>query len=112
MQEDETGKPSINFQDERSVAILTKCLLQKDFDLKVDFPTNRLIPTLPLRLNYILWIEDILNTFGIKEVSGVDIGEFNGCPSVMWIITNPVYLQVVAHLVFIRCWVPKRINGP
>lgn len=94
------------------MAILTKCLLQKDFDLKVDFPINRLIPTLPLRLNYILWIEDILNTFGIKEVSGVDIGKFSGCPSVMWVITNSVYLQVVAHLVFIRCWVPRRINGP
>lgn len=66
----------VNFQDEKSLAILTKCLLQKDFNLKVDFPVNRLIPTLPLRLNYILWIEDILSSFGIKDASGVDIGSY------------------------------------
>lgn len=48
--------------------------MHKDFDLQVEFPINRLIPTLPLRLNYILWIEDIINTLGIKEASGIDIG--------------------------------------
>lgn len=64
----------MNFQDEKTLAVLTQCLLKKDFDLQVEFPVNRLIPTLPLRLNYILWIEDILNAFGIKNASGIDIG--------------------------------------
>lgn len=33
------------------------------------------MPTIPLRLNYILWIEDLLNHSGIqKDIVGVDIG--------------------------------------
>lgn len=102
-QDDETGKPVVNFQDERSIAILTKCLLHKDFDLKVDFPVNRLIPTLPLRLNYILWIEDILNTFGIKDGSGIDIGGFCDILRIFHSLTSSLSFQVVVPLVFILC---------
>lgn len=43
---------------------------------------NRLIPTIPLRLNYILWIEDILEmsqSTDKAEVKGVDIGTGASC---------------------------------
>lgn len=38
-------------------------------------PEDRLVPTLPLRLNYILWIEDLTAAIGIGDnVTGLDIG--------------------------------------
>jgi len=53
-------------------------LLAKDFDLNVRIPENKLIPTLPLRLNYLLWIEDLLHwkkdDLSNKEIHGIDIG--------------------------------------
>lgn len=64
----------IDFSDEEALRTLTKCLLRKDFNLDVSLPPNQLIPTLPLRLNYILWIEDIMNTFNFSNVAGIDIG--------------------------------------
>lgn len=50
-------------------------LLLKDFHLDVELPAKFLTPTLPLRLNYLLWIEDILETLNLKEdITGLDIG--------------------------------------
>lgn len=42
----------------------------------VKVPENKLIPTLPLRLNYILWLEDVLKTFDFDKdkIRGIDIG--------------------------------------
>lgn len=75
-----TGKVKIDFKDEKAVRVLAKCLLKKDFELDVDFPPNHLVPTLPLRLNYILWIEDILKTFNFDEtIQGFDIGCGGSC---------------------------------
>ncbi|KAJ6646284.1 U6 small nuclear RNA (adenine-(43)-N(6))-methyltransferase [Pseudolycoriella hygida] len=69
------GKVTLNFKDENTLRTLTKCLLHKDFKLDVTLPKDKLIPTLPLRLNYILWIEDILKVAGItNNVTGIDIG--------------------------------------
>lgn len=63
-------------KSENTLKVLTKCLLSCDFDLDVDFPDNHLIPTVPLRLNYILWLEDIMNLLQISDrmPSGIDIG--------------------------------------
>lgn len=70
-----SGHPKIDFKDPKAVKALTKCLLKKDFNLDVTLPDDKLIPTLSLRLNYILWLEDILKTFNINEnVIGIDIG--------------------------------------
>ncbi|XP_049873217.1 U6 small nuclear RNA (adenine-(43)-N(6))-methyltransferase [Pectinophora gossypiella] len=72
---DITGKVTIDFKDPRSLRVLTKCLLKSDFGLDVVIPEDRLVPTLPLRLNYVLWIEDLLNSVGRKEnIKGLDIG--------------------------------------
>lgn len=40
----------------------------------MEIPQGKLVPTLPLRLNYILWIEDILAKMNITDVVGLDIG--------------------------------------
>ncbi|KAJ5702728.1 hypothetical protein N7488_010276 [Penicillium malachiteum] len=68
---------------------LTISLLQRDFGLKVKLPEDRLCPPVPNRLNYILWIQDLLDsTTGSirrsydpnRKVSGLDIG--TGCCSI------------------------------
>ncbi|CAH0585647.1 unnamed protein product [Chrysodeixis includens] len=72
---DVTGKVTINFKDPLALRVLTKCLLKSDFNLDVDIPESRLVPTLPLRLNYILWLEDLLNAIQrTNDVKGIDIG--------------------------------------
>ncbi|CAG9801567.1 unnamed protein product [Chironomus riparius] len=75
IQVDVNGKIKLDFKDPEAVRILTKCCLKKDFNLDVDIPSDKLLPTLPLRINYILWIEDLLIHCGIKEeIIGIDIG--------------------------------------
>lgn len=57
--------------------MLTEVLLKHDFNLKVKIPPNKLVPTLPLRINYILWIEDLMKYISfneMQEVIGIDIG--------------------------------------
>ena len=47
--------------------------MKEDWDLDVEMPLDRLIPTIPLRLNYILWLEDLVaGTEG--KITGIDIG--------------------------------------
>ncbi|XP_014212284.1 U6 small nuclear RNA (adenine-(43)-N(6))-methyltransferase [Copidosoma floridanum] len=74
---DVSGKVKINFKDVESLRVLTKTLLAHDFQLNVDIPPKHLVPALPLRLNYILWIEDLLKHIGIDDLTsihGIDIG--------------------------------------
>ncbi|XP_068633543.1 U6 small nuclear RNA (adenine-(43)-N(6))-methyltransferase [Battus philenor] len=71
---DITGKITIDFKDTRALRILTKCLLKSDFGLNVVIPENRLVPTLPLRLNYVLWIEDLMMSIQKTNITGLDIG--------------------------------------
>ncbi|XP_076335087.1 RNA N(6)-adenosine-methyltransferase mettl16 isoform X2 [Tachypleus tridentatus] len=78
-----SGKTSLDFQDPAALRALSKTLLHKDFDLEVDLPSDRLIPALPQRLNYILWVEDLLEI--VKEdhtsdvLEGIDIGTGASC---------------------------------
>ncbi|XP_046825269.1 U6 small nuclear RNA (adenine-(43)-N(6))-methyltransferase [Vespa crabro] len=74
---DLTGKVHIDFKNEETLRILTKVLLKHDFDLTIKIPQNKLVPTLPLRLNYILWIEDLMTHASftkMENVKGIDIG--------------------------------------
>ncbi|PWY90662.1 DUF890 domain protein [Aspergillus heteromorphus CBS 117.55] len=77
----------LDFSDPDAVRQLTKSLLQRDFQLEVEIPENRLCP--PNRLNYILWLQDLLDTTGDhyrddydpdREVLGLDVG--TGCCSI------------------------------
>ncbi|KAK5639850.1 hypothetical protein RI129_010661 [Pyrocoelia pectoralis] len=78
--QDVTGKVSIDFKDIKTLRALTCTLLKKDFSLDVDIPLTRMIPTVPLRLNYILWLEDLLNISPTSNViEGVDIGTGASC---------------------------------
>ncbi|KAH8410888.1 hypothetical protein KR222_006767 [Zaprionus bogoriensis] len=68
------GKVSLNYRNERTLRELTKTLLLEYFGLRVDFAPGSLVPTLALRLNYILWLEDLLAPLKADAVHGIDIG--------------------------------------
>ncbi|KAL2867168.1 DUF890 domain protein [Aspergillus lucknowensis] len=79
----------LDFTDPHAMRQLTVSLLQRDFNLKVDIPDSRLCPPAPNRLNYILWLQDLLDTTGDEYrdaydpdriVTGLDIG--TGCCSI------------------------------
>jgi len=74
-----SGKVSVDFKNGNALRALTRVLLKKDWNLDVFIPPDRLVPTLPLRLNYLLWLEDVLVSIGkdiVKSpVHGIDIGK-------------------------------------
>ncbi|KAM8854059.1 RNA N(6)-adenosine-methyltransferase mettl16 [Synchiropus picturatus] len=73
-----TGRPVVNFKEPEAVRALTCTLLKEDFGLTIDIPLERLIPTVPLRLNYIHWVEDLIS--GQKQRRrGIDIGTGASC---------------------------------
>lgn len=83
---------TLDFSDPNAVRELTCAVLEKDFGLKVELPVDRLIPTIPQKLNYIHWVEDLLTYGGVaikeegvasealipkgRSVIGIDIGNF------------------------------------
>ncbi|KAJ8925349.1 hypothetical protein NQ315_009179 [Exocentrus adspersus] len=80
VKQDVTGKVSIDFKDVNSLRALSCTLLKKDFGLLVEIPPCKLVPTIPLRLNYILWIEDLLDVAGNSNgITGIDIGTGASC---------------------------------
>ncbi|KAM4742362.1 RNA N(6)-adenosine-methyltransferase mettl16 isoform 2-T4 [Anableps anableps] len=73
-----TGRPIVNFKEPEAVRALTCTLLKEDFGLTIEIPLERLIPTVPLRLNYIHWVEDLID--GQKQPRrGIDIGTGASC---------------------------------
>ncbi|XP_018573896.1 U6 small nuclear RNA (adenine-(43)-N(6))-methyltransferase [Anoplophora glabripennis] len=80
VKQDITGKVTVDFKDVNCLRALTCSLLKKDFSLFVEIPPSKLIPTIPLRLNYILWIEDLLNSVErFNDIIGIDIGTGASC---------------------------------
>ena len=77
---DEDSK--LDFSIRQNTIMLTKCLLHRDYGVNVEFPENSLTPSLTLKMNYLLWIEDLLlqNDYfsrAVKEpkkIVGLDIG--------------------------------------
>ena len=64
------------------VHALNASLLKRDFNLSLRYPKERLCPALPLRLNYLLWIEDLLSEIVGSHtgvINGIDIGTGSTC---------------------------------
>jgi len=75
--QDLAGKIHLDFGDAAALRTLTEILFLKDFNLTVTLPADTLVPTLPSRLNYLLWIEDLLSLLpqsDPKDIHGLDIG--------------------------------------
>ncbi len=83
------GNVVLDFKKPECLKALSWALLKEDFELEVEMPMDRLIPTIPLRLNYILWLEDIV--CDIKDdISAIDIGK--------------VYKIKIIYTVMLPCW--------
>ncbi|KAF7503624.1 hypothetical protein GJ744_003446 [Endocarpon pusillum] len=73
----------LDFSDPESVLQLTKSLLHRDFEIDIELPNDRLCPPVPNRFNYIIWLQDLVDSTSHdyresydprREVVGVDIG--------------------------------------
>ena len=77
------GDYNIDWKDKDAVKILTKTLLYHDFSVKYwDIPNNFLVPSVTSRLNYLLWIKDLLALFPKvceREIMGIDVGVGANC---------------------------------
>ena len=76
--QDLAGKIHLDFNNPTAVRTLTRLLFLKDFGLSVEIPEGSLVPTLPSRMNYLLWVEDLLSLLPDKaeetSIRGLDIG--------------------------------------
>ncbi|KAK3742387.1 hypothetical protein QZH41_012029 [Actinostola sp. cb2023] len=80
--ENKNGDVTIDFKNPEALRALLYALLENDMDLKIDIPLDRLIPTLPLRLNYIHWVEDLVKCLERDRdatILGIDIGTGTSC---------------------------------
>ncbi len=68
---------NIDFKDPNALKALYRVLMKHYFNLNVDLPINHLIPRVPQRLNYIMWIEDLLSM--PTTANGIDIGCGTSC---------------------------------
>eukprot|EP01084_Bolivina_argentea_P152073 265328_1 len=80
-QNNKTGDYYINYNDPKSNVMLTKVLLKNDFNLEFEHPINHLCPPITQRLNYILWIQDLLQCINKNnnKYHGFDIGVGASC---------------------------------
>ncbi|KAG5289049.1 DUF890 domain-containing protein [Histoplasma ohiense] len=78
----------LDFTDPDAVQELTKSLLKRDFGLHLDLPSDRLCPPVPNRFNYILWLQDLLDSTSAnysdgydqeRDIFGLDIGTGASC---------------------------------
>ncbi|KAG1835414.1 S-adenosyl-L-methionine dependent methyltransferase [Suillus subalutaceus] len=70
-----TGSSTINFKSLAAQKRLTEALFRLDYGLSLTLPDDRLCPPVPNRLNYVLWLQDIVkSTCGSATVRGLDIG--------------------------------------
>ncbi|EIW53771.1 uncharacterized protein TRAVEDRAFT_60998 [Trametes versicolor FP-101664 SS1] len=72
---------TIDFKDDAAQRALTEAILSRDFGLRVVLPPGRLCPPVTYRLNYILWLEDVLAAVALalgedpdRPVRGIDVG--------------------------------------
>ncbi|KJA14451.1 hypothetical protein HYPSUDRAFT_173409 [Hypholoma sublateritium FD-334 SS-4] len=70
----------IDFKDAEAQRRLTEAIMFRDFGITLHIPLNRLCPPIPNRLNYVLWIQDIVHAHSSvlkshpQAVRGIDIG--------------------------------------
>ena len=75
------GSAQLDWGSEAALVELCRALLLHDFGVRWTLPAGRLIPTVPSRLNYLLWVEDLLalRPGGAPVVRGVDVGTGASC---------------------------------
>ncbi|OAL62526.1 hypothetical protein A7C99_7112 [Trichophyton rubrum] len=88
-----SAKGRLDFSNPDAVRQLTVSLLRRDFGLDVELPDDRLCPPVPNRLNYILWLQDLIDCTGDDFYKG-----FNADRDVvgldMWDNTLPLMIYL------------------
>ncbi|OCH87590.1 hypothetical protein OBBRIDRAFT_820559 [Obba rivulosa] len=96
---------TIDYKNDASQRRLTQALLLRDFNVRLALPEDRLCPPVPNRLNYILWLQDVMEWVCLAEpsaagrtVRGIDIGTgasaiypllgCRSCPSWTFVVTD------------------------
>jgi 23S rRNA (adenine1618-N6)-methyltransferase len=72
----------MNWKDAAHLRHLTTLLLKKDFDLEIKLPDDRLCPPIPVRLAYIQWIHQLVESTKLnssRRIAGLDIGVGSSC---------------------------------
>ncbi|KAI4719585.1 hypothetical protein E4T48_04219 [Aureobasidium sp. EXF-10727] len=77
----------VDFQDPKALQQLTKSILKRDFNLELDLPDDRLCPPVPVRYNYIRWLQELMDTTcdvdiedpSKQNITGLDIGIGASC---------------------------------
>lgn len=79
------NKLKFDFKNPDALRALTCALLHRYFQKRITIPSDRLIPAVPQRLNYICWIEDLVKLLALNlassdlNVLGIDIGTGASC---------------------------------
>lgn len=75
------GKAKLDFKDNDSQRALSKTLLKHFFELDVRLPQGRLVPAVPQRLNYLLWVQDLVEKVLERKdnVAALDVGTGASC---------------------------------
>ena len=74
---DPRGEAHLNWSDPTALAELCRVLLLHDFGVRWTLPARALCPTVPSRLNYLLWMDDLLALAPAPPeatIIGIDIG--------------------------------------
>lgn len=79
----------VDYKNSAACYALTKVLLENDFNLLFEMPNNHLCPAVTQRLNYILWLQDLLHCINVDHKQnqienktkcfGYDIGTGASC---------------------------------
>ena len=65
----------------------------------MEIATDCLIPRIPQRVNYILWIEDLFQERGNEVLSGIDIGCGASCIfSILACAMNPNWIMIASDI--------------
>ncbi|CAF1903741.1 unnamed protein product [Rotaria magnacalcarata] len=91
------GGVTLDFRDAKAVRTLTIVTAKEDFNLNLELSLDRLIPRIPQKLNYIHWIEDLMECK--TEASGIDIG--CGCSCIHALLAarmNPQWKMLVSEI--------------
>lgn len=56
---DAPARLQLDWKHKDALPVLTACLLHRAFGIRWDCPRDRLVPPLPNRLNYLLWMDDL-----------------------------------------------------
>jgi len=65
------GNQTINFAEPKAIKALNSALLKYHYDIDWDIPANNLCPPIPGRLDYLLYVSDLISK---KDVHLLDIG--------------------------------------